>query len=122
MSRDDATILDIVKAARRILDFKGSLDKPAFMTDSKTQSAVLHQLLVIGEAVKRLSGDFRERRPEIPWKEIAGMRDKVIHVYNDVDLSEVWETVSTDVPALISILEPLARLEEDRSESGEESP
>jgi uncharacterized protein with HEPN domain len=56
---------------------------------SKTQSAVLHQLLVIGEAVKRLSQDFRRDHPEIPFALIAGMRDKLIHEYDDVDLEEV---------------------------------
>ena len=58
MSRDDATLLDILKAARLAVDFKGKLAKKAFLRDAKTQSAILHQLLVIGEAVKRLSVDF----------------------------------------------------------------
>ena len=66
MSRDDATLLDILKAARLVTEFKGKLAKKTFLRDIKTQSAILHQLLVIGEAVKRLSADFRTRYPEIP--------------------------------------------------------
>lgn len=107
MSRDDATLLDILKAARLIVEFKGKLTKKAFLRDIKTQSAILHQLLVIGEAVKRLSEDFRAQHPKIPWPRIAGMRDKLIHEYDAVDVGEVWKTVTTDIPALISFLKPL---------------
>jgi len=63
--------------------------------------------MVIGEAVKRLSQDFRTRHPEIPWTLIAGMRDKLIHGYDIVDLDEVWKTADADVPDLLSLLEPL---------------
>jgi uncharacterized protein with HEPN domain len=62
---------------------------------------------VIGEAVKRLSEEFRARHPEIPWARIAGMRDKLIHQYDAVDLDEVWKTVTKDIAPLISFLEPL---------------
>ncbi len=108
MSRDDATLLDILKAARLVVEFKGKLTKKAFLRDIKTQSAILHQLLVIGEAVKRLSEDFRTQHPKIPWPRIAGMRDKLIHEYDAVDVDEVWKTVTADMPLLISFLEPLA--------------
>ena len=66
MPRDDANLLDILKAARLAIEFKEPAAKEAFLTDAKTQSAVLHQLLVIGEAVKRLSPEFREAHPEVP--------------------------------------------------------
>lgn len=107
MSRDDATLLDMLKAARLVMEFKGSLAKKAFLRDIKTQSAILHQLLVIGEAVKRLSDDFRARHPQIPWTRIAGMRDKLIHQYDAVDVDEVWKTITKDIAPLISFLEPL---------------
>ena len=107
MPRDDATLLDILKAARLVVEFKGKLAKKAFLRDTKTQSAILHQLLVIGEAVKRLSEDFRAGHPEIPWLRIAGMRDKLIHAYDAVDLDEVWKTITKDIAPLISFLEPL---------------
>jgi uncharacterized protein with HEPN domain len=83
------------------------LDKAAFLKDLKTQSATLHQLMVIGAAVKRLSPEFRSRYPEVPWALMAGMRDKLIHGYDIVDLDEVWKTANADVPVLLSLLEPL---------------
>ena len=108
MPRDDAHLLDILKAARLAIEFKGPADKAEFLRDPKTQSAVLHQLLIIGEAVKRMSPEFRAAHPEVPWKVIAGTRDKLIHFYEGVDLEEVWKMVTADLPQLIRQIEPLA--------------
>ncbi|OGI64104.1 MAG: hypothetical protein A2W18_01240 [Candidatus Muproteobacteria bacterium RBG_16_60_9] len=105
MSRDDAIVLDILKSAQLVIEFVGSLDKEAFLRDRKTQSAVLHQLLLVGEAVKRLSENYRAAHPEIPWKRVAGMRDVLIHQYDDVD--EVWKTVKAEIPKLSSQLQSL---------------
>ncbi len=99
MSRDEGNLLDILKAARLAIEFKGQTDKAEFLADLKTQSAVLHQLLIIGEAVKRLSPEFRGAHPEVPWKLIAGTRDKLIHFYEGVDLDEVWKMVTADLPS-----------------------
>ena len=107
MSRDDAIILDILKSAQLVIEFVGSLDKEAFLRDHKTQSAVLHQLLLVGEAAKRLSENYRAAHPEIPWKRVAGMRDVLIHQYDDVDLDEVWKTVKAEIPKLSSQLQSL---------------
>lgn len=108
MSRDDAHVLDVLKAARLAIEFKGTADKAEFLADAKTQSAVLHQLMVLGEAVKRLSSEFRAAHPEVPWKLIAGTRDKLIHFYEGVDLEQVWGMVNSDLPDLIRWIEPLA--------------
>jgi uncharacterized protein with HEPN domain len=108
MWRDDATLLDILRAARLALEFRGRLKKAAFLTDIKTQAAVLHELLVLGEAAKRLSAAFREEHPDVPWKAIAGMRDRLLHGYDDVDLDLVWKTVDEDLPGLVKRLEALA--------------
>jgi uncharacterized protein with HEPN domain len=99
LSRDEGNLLDILKAARLAIEFKGQTDKDEFLADLKTQSAVLHQLLIIGEAVKRLSPEFRGAHPEVPWKLIAGTRDKLIHFYEGVDLDEVWKMVTADLPS-----------------------
>jgi uncharacterized protein with HEPN domain len=98
MWRDDATLLDMLRAANLALEFRGQIEKTAFMGDLKTQAAVVHELLVLGEAVKRLSGPFREQHPEVPWKAIAGMRDRLLHGYDDVDLDLVWKTVVEHLP------------------------
>jgi uncharacterized protein with HEPN domain len=109
MSRDDAILLDIVKSAKLAKQFTGGMEKADFMADVKTQAAVLHELMVLGEAAKRLSETFRSIYPQIPWALIAGMRDKLIHEYNDVDLEEVWATVTRDIPRLLKQIEPLIR-------------
>ena len=107
MPRDDATLLDLANAARLIHTFIQDTTKETFLVDLKTQSAVLHQITVIGEAVKRLSQAFRERHPILPWSLMAGMRDHLIHGYDAIDLDEVWKTATRDVPEVLTRLEPL---------------
>lgn len=114
MSRDLATVLQIVQAARQLRSYTHGFDRQQFGQDSRTRSAVLYQLLVIGEAAKRLSPDFTTQHGAIPWRAVAGMRDKLIHGYDAVDVDEVWRTVETDVPTLLRVLSPLV--------PGEESP
>lgn len=107
MSHDEVILLDIIRAIRLAIEFAQGIDKDSFLRDIKTQSAVLHQLMVMGEAVKRLSMDYRNQHPQIPWKLMAGMRDKLIHGYDIVDLDEVWKTISVDVPQVLPLLETL---------------
>jgi uncharacterized protein with HEPN domain len=106
MSRDEATLLDIARAAQLIGLFLHDTTRDVFLSDLKTQSAVLHQLMIIGEAVKRLSHPFRDQLPAIPWSLIAGMRDRLIHGYDSVDLDQVWITATHDVPDLLSKITP----------------
>ncbi len=98
MERDSATLLDIVKAAKLAIEFVRGYDERTFPYDQKTQSAVLHQLAIIGEATKRISDPFRKANPDISWKSMAGMRDHLIHAYDAVDLEEVWRVVTRDLP------------------------
>jgi len=105
MPRDDATVVDILRASHSATAFVQGMDLPAFLNDAKTQSAVLHQLLVVGEAVRRLSEELLGRYPDVPWRLMAGMRNKIVHEYDDVDLEEVWKTVRDDLPRLIEALE-----------------
>jgi len=107
MSRDEAWLLDIAEAGRAIEEFIAGLDRAAFLEDRKTQSAVLHQILILGEAAKRVTDTYRHDHPDIPWRQMAGMRDVVIHAYDSVDLDEVWNTATGDVPELLAQIRPL---------------
>ncbi len=106
---DHASLLDLLKAARLVTVFVEGMDEAGFSQDAKAVSAVHYQLMIVGEAVKRLSEPFRGAHPGIPWKKISGMRDVLIHDYGDVDLGEVWRTATVAIPLLISQVEPLAR-------------
>jgi uncharacterized protein with HEPN domain len=112
MAWDDAVLFEIVRAAQLVLEFRKGMDRAAFFGDLKTQSAILHQLMVMGEAVKRLSVDTRVHHPEVPWALITGMRDKLIHGYDIVDLEQVWQTAVGDVPELLSLIELLLPIQE----------
>ena len=106
--RDQSTLIDIRKAAQSSLTFITDIDLATFQTDLKTQSAVLYQIAILGEAVKRLSPDFRAQHPGIPWSAIAGMRDKLIHDYEGVDINRVWLVLQTNIPSLLAALDSLS--------------
>ncbi|NEO53465.1 MAG: DUF86 domain-containing protein [Okeania sp. SIO3B5] len=107
MSRDIASLLDIVNAARRVLQFAEGIDKSELATNEEKQSAILYQIIVMGEATKRLSPEFREQYPEIPWKDIAGMRDILAHQYDRLNFNTLWDVIQTDVPEVLPLLESL---------------
>lgn len=100
-----AALADMFRAAGLILSFVRGRDLDALGDDLLLQSAVLHQLLVIGEAAKHVPMTFRHEHDNIPWSEITGMRDRLIHGYRDVDMDIVRETVGTFVPQLAEELE-----------------
>jgi uncharacterized protein with HEPN domain len=107
LDRDPATVLDMVIAGQRIQQFIEGLDYAGFLTDLKTQSAVILQILILGEAAKRLSEPFRTQHSQIPWSQIRRMRDRLIHHYEGTDPGEVWKAATRDVPLLLAFLEPL---------------
>jgi len=111
---DAAILLDIATAARRAIGFAAECDEQSFLCDLKTQAAVQHQLLIIGEAVKQLSFDFRDSVPGVPWHQIAGMRDRLIHGYDTVNLSMVWYTVSKGVPDLLDAITPFLPVDQGK--------
>lgn len=100
-NRDIETLLDIERAAQKIIQFKQGLNREAFRGDEKTQSAIVFQLFIVGKATKRLSMTLRDQYPDVPWSLIAGMRDKLIHDYDEIDIEEVWKTANNDVPKLL---------------------
>jgi len=95
--------------------------REAFFSDGKTQDAVIRNIEILGQAVKGISDDTRALEPGVPWRKIAGMRDKLIHEYFGVDLALVWDVVEDELPALRPQLERLSqRLREEAS--SESSP
>ena len=109
--RDRASLLDLRLAAQRVLEFLGDQSLASFSDDVKTQSAVILQILILGEASKRLSAEFRDRYPEIHWSQIIRMRDKLIHHYEVMDPGEVWQTAKGDIPDLLAFLEQILKAE-----------
>ncbi len=108
MQRDKSTIIDILHAAKNIVDFVEGLTYDEFSEDTKTRSAVLHQAMIVGEAVKRLSEEYRENHEQVPWDNMAGLRDVLIHQYNSVDYREIWNVATGELPEIIQKLEELA--------------
>ncbi len=106
--RDDTVyVLHILDAIGQIEDYLRNLDYETYRHSRMVQDAVIRQLEIIGEATKNLSTEMKDRAPEIPWKNVAGMRDKLIHQYFGVDIASVWETAKSDLPELRKRLEQL---------------
>ncbi|OGQ35716.1 MAG: hypothetical protein A3F16_08560 [Deltaproteobacteria bacterium RIFCSPHIGHO2_12_FULL_43_9] len=104
---DVACLKDIFIAAKEATSFIKGIGENNFRNDSLRKSAVIRQLEVIGEAAKRVSEEFKSKNPGIPWQEMIGMRDKLIHGYDDIDLTIVWRVTYIELPKLIKQIKPL---------------
>lgn len=105
MNKDREILLDLIRACRLSIQFCADLDWQTFAQDLKTQSSVLYQIVIIGEAVNRLSSDFIVNNPQIPIRQIKGMRNRVVHEYKEVDLKILWEAMQTSIPELLKELQ-----------------
>ena len=105
--KDDRVYLEHIRDALDDIATYTSAGRAAFFADRMRQDATLRKLEVIGQAVKNLSDDTKSKRSEIPWKQIAGMRDKVIHDYFGVNLEIVWAAVEKDLPQLVRAIHDL---------------
>lgn len=108
MQRDEAYLVDMLLAARRAKRFCEGITWEEFETSELHQYAVVKALEVVGEAARLVSEETRSAHPQIPWRVIAGMRNRLIHEYFRIHLPTLWQTVQDDVPPLIAQLEPLA--------------
>jgi uncharacterized protein with HEPN domain len=108
MQRDDAVYLrHILEAIDAVSAYISGVDRDSFLVAPMMRDAVIRQLEIIGEATKRLSAETRVMRPDVPWRDIAGMRDKLIHSYFGVDLDAVWIAASEDLAVLRDVVEGL---------------
>jgi uncharacterized protein with HEPN domain len=117
MWRDDAYLLDMLLAARKVLRFTHDVTWQQFQDDELLQNAVLHVIQIIGEAAPRVSPAYKETHPDIPWQGIVGMRHRLVHDYVNIDLIRVWEVVQRDIPELIPMIEPLVPPDELEAEN-----
>ena len=92
--------IDILESIERIEEYTKDISEKEFYMNVQLQDSILRRLSIIGEAVKNISSDIKEKYPMVPWKQIAGMRDILIHEYFGVNLKRVWSVIEKDLPEL----------------------
>ncbi|MCT7955226.1 HepT-like ribonuclease domain-containing protein [Laspinema palackyanum] len=101
MERDLQSLLDMLQSAEIVMDYISGRSRPDLTTDLQLQDAIIRRLLMIGEAAKRVSEPTRNRLTTIPWSVINGMRNRLVHEYDAIDLDVVWDTAVKSLPRLI---------------------
>ena len=108
--RDERLLVkDILAALDRIDSYTKEMNFEAFVADEKTVNAVIYNFLVIGEAVKLLPPAVTGKYPEIPWRQIAGMRDKLTHTYFSIDYDLVWKTITAVLPQFRAVMQKILK-------------
>jgi len=100
MPPDAAWLKDMVTATDRAGRYIRGLDREGFLHNDEKQSAVFGQLVIIGEAARRVSEEFRQAHSLIPWRQIIGMRNRIVHGYDEIDWDIVWEVAAGELPRL----------------------
>lgn len=114
--RNDIDLIqDIAESVARISLYTLNMEYEEFRKDKKTQDAVIRNIEIMGEATKKLSEDMRKDNPNIPWKNIAGTRDKLIHSYFGVNIDIIWSIVQIEIPSLLPKIE---RIYQNLNEQG----
>jgi len=101
---------DILDSLNKIFKYTQNMSYEDFIDDDKTIDAIIRNIEIMGEAVKYLPADVRDEFPEIPFKKIAGMRDKIIHGYFGINYDDVWATIQSDLPKLKPQIETALKL------------
>jgi uncharacterized protein with HEPN domain len=107
MWRDDAYLLDILKACEKIVRYADGKSFDEYAADEVLRDAVERNIEIIGEAARKISNEFKQEHTEIPWRKIIAQRNVLIHEYGTVDDREIWEVVTVHVPVLIKYVRPL---------------
>ena len=105
MRRDDALLLDMLLACRKLVRFTKGMTASNFITNELVQSAVIRELQVLGDAARLVTEATRNLYTDIPWRVMTGMRNRLVHAYFDIRLEAVWNTIQSDIPSLITSLE-----------------
>jgi uncharacterized protein with HEPN domain len=106
-SRNPGLLWDMYNAASEIMELTRGMAYPQFESQKAMRYAVERLIIIIGEAARRVSDDFKQLHPEIPWKAIIGQRNILAHEYGEILLERIWSVVVDRIPELISIIEPL---------------
>jgi uncharacterized protein with HEPN domain len=117
MWRDEACLLDMLLAARKIRRFSEGVVFEGFLADELMQHGIMRLIQILGEAARKISPEFRQAHPEIPWQGIIGMRNRMVHEYFRIIPAKVWEVIQKEIPALIPLLEPLVPSEGEEKEA-----
>jgi uncharacterized protein with HEPN domain len=104
VERDPQFLLDMLQSAELALAYTADCTKEDFLTNIQLQDAVIRRLLIIAEAARRVSPDTRQTSPEIAWREINGMRNRLVHEYDSIDLNIVWGALQQQIPTLVAVL------------------
>ena len=107
MDNDKAYVLDIYLACEMAIEFLGSTTRDEFLDDEKLQSSVMWQIGIMGTATQKISDSYKEFHDGIEWYRIAGMRNHLVHGYRKINVTEVWDTVTRDLPPLLIQLKQL---------------
>jgi uncharacterized protein with HEPN domain len=106
MRKDDSIRLrHMLEAAKEAVCFSRNKTKEDFDNDRMLILSIIKSIEIIGEAASKVTKESQDMHPEIPWKDIVAMRNRLIHVYFDIDIDRVWDTISDDLPPLITVLE-----------------
>jgi uncharacterized protein with HEPN domain len=109
--KDSAYLWDMLDAARTVAQFTSGLTIEKYLKDRKLQLAIERLLEIIGEAANRVSSDFQQGHPEIPWRKIVGQRNVISHEYGEIKQERIWTVVSLNIPELIEKLESMVKSE-----------
>jgi len=105
MDADAGWLQDMLDAAKETIEFVTDMELRSFADDARTQRAVERNIAIIGEAASQVSEECRAAIPELPWRQMVGMRHLLIHRYFNVDTAHLWEVASTDLPVLIDAIQ-----------------
>jgi uncharacterized protein with HEPN domain len=107
--RDKEYLGDVQEAVQRIISYTSGLSYEQFLKDARTQDAVIRNLQIIGEASKKLSIRLKQTFPKIPWKEMSGIRDKIVHDYFGINYDIVWNVSKHELPVLLNEIESIQK-------------